>query len=56
MKSLTSKEAWYKLIQIPDNREQTLLQVSSWHGHKVAAEIIVASIAANYFFTFSDNY
>ena len=43
MKSLTSKEAWYKLIQIPDNREQTLLQVSSWHGHKVTAEIIVAS-------------
>ena len=23
-----------------------------WHGHKVAAEIIVASIAANYFLDF----
>ena len=52
MKSFTSKEAWYKLIQIPDNQEQTLLQVSLWHGHKVAAEIIVASVAANYFLHF----
>ena len=52
MKLLTSKEARYKLIQTPDNREQTLLQVSSWHGHKVAAEIIVASVAANYFYIF----